>query len=409
MSVRFPGPCLRAIGAHALRLAPLVLLGCSSGAGDPGTAPATPVARLTVQLDTARLTLAGTVRVAARAVDASGAPIAQAPVVFTVRDTVVAAVSADGVLRARRFGATVVTARAGSASVDVPVIVQFDQPSLLRQDVPGGPFGLAVNGDVVVVTLKDADRLAVGTVEAGIASTIPVGAVPTDVALARDGRTAYVTNQASGTLGIVDLARASQVATVDLAASPFRSVLARSGAHVWVTTSVGGIHAVDPTTRTVATSLRADDAVNGFVVAPGDTLAYASTYGGRVHEFDLRTRALRRTFGSVGRLQEVVVSGDGRELYVANEAGGVEVWDLASGGRVATLPLGLVFGMALGPDGRTLFVGQALEGTIAAVDRVTRTVLFRGEVGGSPRRLAFARDGRTVVVANEGGWIDLLR
>jgi YVTN family beta-propeller protein len=108
-------------------------------------------------------------------------------------------------------------------------------------------------------------------------------------------------------------------------------------------------------------------------------------------------------------LQEVVVSGDGRELYVGNEDGHIAVLDVASGNVVARLALGAIFGMAIGPDGNTLFVARSLDGTIQAIDRTTRQTIFSAKIGGAPRRVKFDPEGRWILVANESGWLDILR
>jgi hypothetical protein len=43
------------------------------------------------------------------------------------------------------------------------------------------------------------------------------------------------------------------------------------------------------------------------------------------------------------------------------------------------------------------------------VNPVTRTVGKTVVTHGTPRRVAFTADGATLVVANEGGWFDVIR
>jgi DNA-binding beta-propeller fold protein YncE len=251
--------------------------------------------------------------------------------------------------------------------------VRFDSAAYARRPLDGGPFGVALGGDVLVVTKRTPTRSGVGSLAARtVVGGVPVGSIPTDVSVNAAGTEAYVTNQFGSSLGIVDVARRTQVAAVALPYNPYRSILSRDERRVWVTTNTGPIYAVDVAARRVVDSLPGVGPTNGFAIAPGDTLAYSSNYGGEVREFDLRTRAVRRVFRAPGVLQEVVVAGDGREVYVANESGFVEVFDVGTGTASARLSLGQVFGMALGPDGRTLFVARTLDGTVAAIDRTTR-------------------------------------
>ena len=385
---------------------------CSGGGKEGGdiTTPPAAVASLSVGVDTVRLTAGRTLQLSARALDATGQPVANAPVTFTVRNGTVAAVSAAGTVSAQRLGRTTLRIASGSVTADVPLVVQFDSLAIFRRVLAGGPFGVAVAGDVVTATQKDAGTVARGSI-AGKTLTggIRVGSIPTDVAINAAGTEAYVTNQYSNSLGIVNLATGVQETEVVLPYGPYRSVMARDGKRVWVTTNAGPIYAVDVATRRVVDSLPGVGPTNGFAIAPGDTLAYASNYYGEVREFDLRTRTVKRTLTAPGTLQEVVVSGDSKELYVANESGGVEVFDLGTGTVTARLALGQVFGMAMGPDGYTLFVARSLDGAVSAVDRETRKILFSVPLGGVPRRAKFNADGSTIVVANEAGWVDFLR
>lgn len=402
--------------ARATLLVTVALFGsaaCSSGGGttDPPTQPAA-VARLQVSVDTVRLTIGRATQVTAHAVDASGATLSAVPIMYGVRNAAVASVSTSGMVGGSRLGTTTLRVSAGAAAADVPVVVSFDSASYTRRPLDGGPFGIALGGDVLVVTQKDVGTVAVGGLAgAPLSGGIEVGAIPTDVSVNTAGTEAYVTNQYSQTLGIVNVGTRQQVATVPIPADPYRSVLTRDEKRVWVTTNGGGIYAVDVATRRVIDSLPGVGATNGFAIAPGDTLAYASNYNGEVREFDLRTHRVTRTFSAPGLLQEVVVSGDGKELYVGNEGGFIEVFDLTAGTPTPVIRLGVgqVFGMALGPDGNTLFVARTLDGAVAAIDRTTRKTLFSHPIGGLPRRVKFAASGTAIVVANEAGWVDVLR
>lgn len=383
---------------------------CSSSSPTPPTEPPTSITRLSILTDTVRLRAGATFRLNVRALDAAGSPVSNATLAFGVRHGVVASVAADGAITGLRLGTTSLRVSAGDATADVPVVVSFDSTAYVRRSLTGGPFGIALAGDALVVTQKDAGSVAVGSIKAHtVAGGIPVGHIPTDVSVNAAGTDAYVTNQYSNSLGILDLAARQQVAEVALPHGPYRSVLSRDGKRVWVTTNAGPVYAVDVASRRVVDSLPGVGPTNGFAIAPGDTLAYASNYSGEVREFDLRTRTVLRILRAPGVLQEVVVSGDGKELYVGNENGFVEIFDLTSGRNVTRLGLGQVFGMALGPDGNTLFVARTLEGVIAAIDRTTRRTLFEYPIGGMPRRVKFNTTGDAILVANEAGWVDFLR
>ena len=66
-------------------------------------------------------------------------------------------------------------------------------------------------------------------------------------------------------------------------------------------------------------------------------------------------------------------------------------------------------GLTLSADGTTLYVGLVFVGKVQAIDRVARTVIQTVFTGGTPRELATDAARQRVLVANEGGWVDVLR
>jgi YVTN family beta-propeller protein len=112
----------------------------------------------------------------------------------------------------------------------------------------------------------------------------------------------------------------------------------------------------------------------------------------------------------------MAVSPDGTELYVANESGFLEIWNLTTGERSASIPLsGAVeaptpggFGLALSPDAEQIYVAAGYNGLVV-VDRQTRAVVNRIRTGGDPRRVAFTTAVSPAVVTNSGGWVDFIR
>jgi YVTN family beta-propeller protein len=84
----------------------------------------------------------------------------------------------------------------------------------------GDPSGLAILPDGQIVTaLAGVGQIAIGRLETPDARRIGVGARPTAVVLARDGRTAYVANTLDDTVSVVDL-RAGTSTTIALGPKP---------------------------------------------------------------------------------------------------------------------------------------------------------------------------------------------
>ena len=374
-------------------------------------------ASLTVSPPSLTLHVGDSTQLTATVRDQTGALLAGATVTFTSSDTTIAAVSAPGVVHGVRPGNTVVTATSGSVNRTVPVQVKAVPPVLpdsLTTRIPTliGAYGIDVSGSGVVFTAISAESSLVRMSLATLApvDTVHVGLAPTGVAFSPDGNTAYVTNQGSGTLGVVNVAADSQVATVAIGQSPFVTLPSPDGSKVIVTGNAGSIYVVNASTRAVVGSLLVGGAPNGLAFNAAGTRVYVSTFwAGTVVEVDPATPAVLRTFTAGGYPQGLALSADGTRLYIANETGFLEVRDIGTGARLDSIPLaGAAFDLARSPDDSVLYVGLYDVGKVMVVDRVTFQVAKTLVTGGSPRRIAFTADGRHAVIANQAGWVDVV-
>jgi DNA-binding beta-propeller fold protein YncE len=89
-----------------------------------------------------------------------------------------------------------------------------------------------------------------------------------------------------------------------------------------------------------------------------------------------------------GELQDLSLSPDGTELYVADELGWLKVVNVGSGRAIDSVALPGAFGLSLSPDGHFIVVAQSSAGRIAGSDRVLRRLVREFPVGGQPRRVA---------------------
>lgn len=277
----------------------------------------------------------------------------------------------------------------------------------------GRPYGVTVDhGGHVLVSLLDEQALVRTHLDAAADfGRIGVGFTPTDVAFRQSGGLAYVTNQHSAELGVVDPSSGAQIATVPVPGDPFRVLVSAGGEQVYVTTNIDRVVRIDAGTRAVAAEVEIGDNLNGLALHPLLPRIYVSgVWSGAVYELDAASLAPLRTFSTGGAPQGLEVAPDGSELYVADEGGGgMFVVDLATGGSTH-VPLGnsASFELRMTPDGAQLYVGD-IAGSVLIVDRETRTVVDELLLGGRPRRIAFDRNGTRAVIADESGMIHFVR
>jgi YVTN family beta-propeller protein len=241
--------------------------------------------------------------------------------------------------------------------------------------------------------------------------SIRVGPMPTSVVSGPLGRRAYVTNQFSDEIGVIDLAQQRQTATIRVPGNPLAAALAPDGRTLYVTTNFDRLCAVWLDGARVAATVPIPQACAHLALHPSGRWLYVPTWkAGVILEMDRASLRTLRTFTVGGVVQEVAVSADGAMLYAANEQGWLDVIHLGTGRQAARVPLPApAFALARSHNDATVYVGLVTAGRVAVVDRRTLAVTATVRTGGRPRGMALDASGRTLVVANEEGWVDFVR
>jgi YVTN family beta-propeller protein len=80
-----------------------------------------------------------------------------------------------------------------------------------------------------------------------LAGSIPVAGNPSSLAMARNRRYAYVTNEGSATVAVIDTATNTVVATINVGNSPVTVVVTPDGRHAYVINAGSGTVSVTDT------------------------------------------------------------------------------------------------------------------------------------------------------------------
>jgi YVTN family beta-propeller protein len=349
----------------------------------------------------------------ATARDGLGDPVPGASIQWMSANTTIATVSSTGLVHSvGPAGMVNIDATSGTVSGAARVTV-LDSMILARTTLPGRPQGAAIFGNVAYVTQLDLARVSRASLPShAFTVSVTVGSIPTGIVFNSTGSRAYVTNQYGNTVSIVNVATNTVVDSIAVGNRPFE-VLVAPGDSILYVAKIDSVYGIRLSTKAIIAQFAIPDAGNGMAIAR-DTLLYVSTHnGGTVVEFNLRTRSLGRTFAVGGVPQKMVVSPNGNELHIANEAGYVQFWDIDTGLQIGSnlaLPAA-GYGMARRPSNGLLYVTSAYYGGgyIYVIDPVSRTLVHSSVVGGATRHVVFTADGSIGIVANEGGWVDFLK
>lgn len=403
---------MKAMPVALLAIAAGIGVGCSNNASGP--APAAAAVVISPQNPWIRsgsaLQLTGTV------VDSTGATITGRSVTFRSLDASVVAITSGGRATAvgpLSGGVPVIASStfAGDTVTGTTYVGVFDTSITARLSLPDRAYSVAVSPtNIVYVTQSDVSQLdRLNLPQLKVVDSVAVGQQPTEIAFNSSGSKLYVTNQFSSNVGVLDVATNSVTTGVSVSGHPFAVVVAPGDTIVYVTTTADSLFGIRAATGAIAVRLSLPLISNGFAIH--DTLLYVSTRDvGTVTVLNLKTNTFLDTIPIGGAPQGIVVSPDGTELYVANENATLQFWNIPGDSPDGSVALaGRGFGLARHPTTGRLYVTTLEGGQVHVVDPTTRTIVKSYPVGGVVRRIAFTASGDLAIVANEAGWVDLIR
>lgn len=282
-----------------------------------------------------------------------------------------------------------------------------------QRNVGARPYAVAIGADgrVLVAQLDNGRLLSSILPSTTFAQAIQAGTVPTDVAFDAAGDRAFVANQYDDAIQVINPASGQTIGTVPVTGDPFSVIPDASGSTIYVTTNANMVYKLAVNSGTLLGQLATDgNAAQSLAFSPKTGLLYVSTRdGATVMEVDPATMTMVRDFRVGGRTQEVAVSADGSELWIANEAGFVSVVTLATGAIVDIPVAGMAWGLAISPDQQEVWVGLLDKGVVTVISRTAKVARKTIFVDGVPRRIRFSAHGDQAVVANEAGFITVVK
>jgi PQQ-dependent catabolism-associated beta-propeller protein len=197
---------------------------------------------------------------------------------------------------------------------------------------------------------------------------------------------AYVTNEGSEELTVVDTRNDSVVASFPVGTRPRGVRVSPDGKTVFVALS-GSPRCPPSMPDAECEKLKADKSKDGIAVV------------------DAATRKVTRVLPGGSDPEAFALSRDGGTLYVSNEdAGTASIVDVASGKIRSTVKVGREpEGVTVDPSGATVWVTGETDHNVSIIDTKTGKVIGQVEVGKRPRSIAFTPDGARAYVPSEVG------
>ena len=267
--------------------------------------------------------------------------------------------------------------------------------------VQAQPFAYITNQNSNNVSVID---IATNTV----VTTVAVGINPEGVAVNPAGTPAYVTNRNSNNVSVIDTASNMVVGTVAVGTGPRGVAVNPAGTRVYVTNyNSNTVSVIDTATNTVVATVPVGVLPWGVAVNPAGTLAYVANFNsGTVSVIDTATNAVVATVAVFGA-HSVAVNSAGTRVYVAKSNGLVAVIDTTTNPNtvVATVSVGGVpQTVAVNPADTRVYVTNSdnVSDGVSVIDTATNSVVATVAVGLGPIGVAVNPAGTRAYVANFG-------
>jgi YVTN family beta-propeller protein len=216
---------------------------------------------------------------------------------------------------------------------------------------------------------------------------------------------AYITNQGSHDVSVVDLASQQVVATVPVGRSPAGVVAASASGRVYVSNPDShSISVIDMRSQRVVATLPAGQGPVGMdASADGRLLFVADWYANQLLAYDTTQPNAAPGRTDIGKAPAGVAAAGGALAWVAErDDDRVALVDTASRQVLARVPVGdHPYALLLDAPRQRLYVLNVQSNDVSVLDTVQRRVLATVKVGKAPYGAALADGGRLLYITNQ--------
>ncbi len=262
------------------------------------------------------------------------------------------------------------------------------------------PFAYIANRDSDTVSVID-------TASDTVVSTIVVGDYPHGVAVTPSGDKVFVANRAAGTVSVIDTVSRSVIATITTGLTPISVAVEPSGAFAYaVNRGEDKISVIDTATLAVTGTIYVSDGPSLALMHPTQPrlyIAHNGTLSGlTLSVIDTQTRTVLNTLSVGSVIVGMALHPDGKTLYLVDEASrSVYKVDLSTMAIVSTVILGGdPYGVAVSPSGGTYYVSDLQRKIVSEIEVASNAKKNEISVGSSPKGVQIHPDGKRLYVSN---------
>jgi YVTN family beta-propeller protein len=246
-----------------------------------------------------------------------------------------------------------------------------------------------------------------------VVATVQVETQPAGVAISPNGNYVYVANFKSDSVSVIDAVSNSLVGSIHVGRSPFRIVVSPDGGYVYVTnTNSNDVSVIDAVSNAVVATVEVGSTPRGLAVTPNGKYVYVGATRSVV-VIDAAQKTIVATLPTDTQCEPVAVTPDGKYVFVGQALvleGVVSKFDTEKNALVGKIVIEKTpFGIAAIPNENRLYLTFFFQFDAGALTSMVLDSETLGIVSAlhrpsqsSPRGLAVTSDGKRVYMAEEG-------
>lgn len=248
----------------------------------------------------------------------------------------------------------------------------------------------------------DAATLGVET-----AANIEIGRSPAHVIVDAQGQRAYATNSDDDNVMVIDIQQKKVVAVVKVGGAPHGLRMSPNGKEIYAANvNDNSVSVIDVAKSAEIMRIAVGKAPVQVAFTPDGGRAYVSLRDeNAVAVIDTVQRKMIASVELVGRNPiQVFVTPDGRHAYIANQGtetnpdNRVSVIDIRTNHLIDTILTGKgAHGVVISGDGKRVFISNITESTVSVIDTSTRQVIATIKVGEGPNGITFRTSDRPAI------------
>lgn len=278
---------------------------------------------------------------------------------------------------------------------DVSVIDIFSNKVIKTIPVGDGPFSIGVSPDNKLVYVGNRIGRSISVISVSslvVVDTIPIGDRPFGVAVSPDSSRVYVVTNNTGSLKIIRTSDNTIIGDFPIVFNPQAVAVHPSGEYVYISEAAfaGSVEVFRTSDNSVVSIPTTGANPRGLAVTPDGKRLYAAlSFTRDVDIIDTSTNTVVDTIFDVTPRQSLfcsAISPDGETLYIANAPNGSEVTVIRlSDNNVTAIPVdGDTVGVDVTPDGKTAYVTGSEVNQALVINSATNSVVDTVPVGSDP-------------------------